>query len=142
MRVRHKQQLRGERVAEDDVGQLLAAIAAPAEVGDVGEAIGVTSGLGRRMSSPIVRLPPLVRALRPLQWTKNVVVLAALVFSGELFVVGSLARAAAATLVFCCASSAMYLVNSGPRSKRGVALSRTGQAHPERLRRKLPGAAV
>jgi len=42
---------------------------------------------------------------------QNAVVLAALVFSGELFSLGSLARAIAAALVFCCASSAMYLVN-------------------------------
>ena len=34
---------------------------------------------------PTVRLPPLVRSLRPLQWTKNAVVFAALVFSGEVF---------------------------------------------------------
>ena len=111
MSVRRKQRLRGERVPEDGVGQLVAAIAAPAEVGDVGEAFGAASGLGRRMSSLTLRLPPLVRSLRPLQWLKNVVVLAALVFSGQLFVVESLARAAAATLIFCCASSAMYLVN-------------------------------
>ncbi len=111
MSVRRKQRLRGERVPEDGVGQLVAAVAAPAEVGDVGEAFGAASGLGRRMSSLTLRLPPLVRSLRPLQWLKNVVVLAALVFSGQLFVVESLARAVAATLIFCCASSAMYLVN-------------------------------
>ena len=53
----------------------------------------------------------LLRALRPLQWTKNTVVLAALVFSGGLFDAEPLARAAAAAIVFCCASSIVYLVN-------------------------------
>src|SRR5918998_6547670 len=105
MRVRHKQQLRGERVAEDDVGQLPVAIATPSELAGVGEAHGGALQLGGRVSTPISRLPPLVRSLRPLQWTKNAVVLAALVFSGELFTVESVARAAAAVLVFCCASS-------------------------------------
>ena len=111
MRLRRKQQPRGERAAEDDVGQLLAAIATPAEVGGVGEALGVASGLGRRVSTPIVRLPPLVRSLRPLQWAKNAVVFAALVFSGGLFGVGALLQTLTAAAVFCCASSAMYLVN-------------------------------
>ena len=58
-----------------------------------------------------VALPALLRSLRPLQWTKNAVVFAALVFSGELFEVGALLRTLAAVAVFCCASSAMYLVN-------------------------------
>ncbi len=35
----------------------------------------------------------------------------ALVFSGELFEVGALLRTVLAAAVFCCASSAMYLVN-------------------------------
>lgn len=69
------------------------------------------STLPRERGHRTVDIAALVRSLRPLQWTKNAVVLAALVFSGELFSLGSLARAIAAALVFCCASSAMYLVN-------------------------------
>ena len=111
MRVRRKQQPRDGRAAEHDIGQPLPAIAMSAEVGDVGEALDVPSGPGRRVSNPVVRLPPLVRSLRPLQWTKNAVVFAAVVFSGELFNVGSLLQTLAAAAVFCCASSAMYLVN-------------------------------
>ena len=76
-----------------------------------GQAAPLPATLTRPRGVRAVAVPPVVRCLRPLQWTKNAVVFAALVFSGELFAGGSLARAAAAALVFCCASSAMYLVN-------------------------------
>lgn len=56
-------------------------------------------------------LPPLVRAMRPLQWTKNGVVAAALLFSGQLFDPGALARTVAAVVVFCAVSSGVYLIN-------------------------------
>ena len=72
----------------------------------------------------------LVRAVRPLQWTKNGVVFAALVFGGELFAAGPLARAAAAAVAFCCASSASYLVND----LRDAAVDRL---HPTKRRRPI-----
>lgn len=55
--------------------------------------------------------PPLLRALRPLQWTKNAVVFAALAFDHHLFEAGPFARSVRAALVFCCLSSAVYLIN-------------------------------
>ncbi len=63
------------------------------------------------------RLPPLLRAMRPRQWVKNVFVTAPLVFAGpELlqtgrFSVWLLAQALVAALAFCLASSATYLLN-------------------------------
>jgi 4-hydroxybenzoate polyprenyltransferase len=58
------------------------------------------------------RLPgALVRSLRPAQWTKNLFVLAPLVFGKELDDPEALARAAAAFGAFCAASSAAYLIN-------------------------------
>ena len=57
------------------------------------------------------RLPPLVRALRPLQWTKNAIVLAALVFDEHLFEPSLLLRALVAFVIFCGVSSGMYLLN-------------------------------
>ena len=111
MRLHLRHQPTVDRAVEDDARRLTAAIAAPVEIAAGGEAIGASPGLGRHGSAPIVRLPPLIRSLRPLQWTKNAVVFAALVFSGELFEVGSLLRTLVAAAVFCCASSAMYLVN-------------------------------
>jgi 4-hydroxybenzoate polyprenyltransferase len=53
----------------------------------------------------------LVVSLRPYQWIKNLVVLAALAFSKHLFDVDAAARAALAFLVFCALASAVYLVN-------------------------------
>jgi 4-hydroxybenzoate polyprenyltransferase len=57
------------------------------------------------------RVPALLRSLRPHQWIKNLVVLAALVFSKHLFDLDALAQAALAFAVFCGLASAVYLVN-------------------------------
>ncbi len=51
------------------------------------------------------------RAMRPLQWTKNAVVFAALVFDGKLFEAGPLLHSLLAALAFCGVSSAVYLLN-------------------------------
>ena len=56
-------------------------------------------------------LPHLVRAMRPRQWTKNVVVLAALVFDLKLFHLGHIVTASAAFVAFCLAASGLYLIN-------------------------------
>jgi 4-hydroxybenzoate polyprenyltransferase len=53
----------------------------------------------------------LLVSLRPHQWTKNLVVLAALAFSKHLFDGDAVARAALAFVVFCALSGAAYLVN-------------------------------
>lgn len=53
----------------------------------------------------------LFRAMRPKQWTKNIFVLAALVFDVKLFEAHFLLRSLAALAVFCAISSAVYLVN-------------------------------
>lgn len=50
-------------------------------------------------------------SLRPHQWLKNLVVLAALVFSKHLFDAPALARALLALAVFCALAGAVYLVN-------------------------------
>lgn len=59
----------------------------------------------------IVTLPPLVRALRPLQWTKNAIVFAALVFDRRVFEPARLIESIAAFIIFCAISSAIYLIN-------------------------------
>src|SRR5215210_4335464 len=56
-------------------------------------------------------LPPLMRALRPVQWTKNAVLFAALVFDRKLFEPGAVARSVLAVVVFCALSSGVYLIN-------------------------------
>ena len=52
-----------------------------------------------------------VRAARPLQWTKNLLVFAGIVFAAELGDVGRWIEALLIFAAFCLASSAAYLVN-------------------------------
>jgi len=56
-------------------------------------------------------LRALLVSLRPHQWVKNLVVLAALVFSKHLFDADAFAQAALAFAVFCALASGIYLVN-------------------------------
>jgi 4-hydroxybenzoate polyprenyltransferase len=53
----------------------------------------------------------LLVSLRPHQWTKNLVVLAALAFSKHLFDTDAVLRAVSAFAVFCGLSGAVYVVN-------------------------------
>lgn len=53
----------------------------------------------------------LFQALRPYQWSKNLLVFAGLVFSLDLLQPGKVVAAAVAFVAFCAASSAVYLVN-------------------------------
>lgn len=54
---------------------------------------------------------PLIRALRPVQWVKNVFVLAPIVFAEQLMDGEILHRAALALAAFCLAASTIYLFN-------------------------------
>ena len=53
----------------------------------------------------------LIISLRPDQWTKNLLVFAALIFAVKLLDPAALANASAAFLIFCAWSGAVYLVN-------------------------------
>lgn len=98
-----------------------------------------------RLGTPLVaervsRMPPLLEAMRPRQWSKNVFVFAGIVFAGRLFEVRAELRVLAVFAVFCAASSAVYLAND-------VADRESDVHHPrKRLRpiasgRLTPGAA-
>jgi 4-hydroxybenzoate polyprenyltransferase len=79
-------------------------------------------------------LPPLLRAMRPHQWVKNIFVVAALVFAGgvaegagrEVHVVPVLLAVAA----FCLGSSAIYLLND-------VLDVESDRAHPSKCKRPI-----
>ena len=58
-----------------------------------------------------MKLGPVLVSLRPEQWTKNLVLLAALAFSKHLFDAGPLLRALLALALFCGLSGAVYLLN-------------------------------
>jgi 4-hydroxybenzoate polyprenyltransferase len=53
----------------------------------------------------------LLISLRPAQWTKNLVVFAALLFGRRLFDLTAVADAAGGFAIFCALSGAMYLIN-------------------------------
>ena len=53
----------------------------------------------------------LVRAMRPRQWTKNVIVYAGLVFDAQLFQPEPLLRVTLTFLLLCLASSSIYVIN-------------------------------
>ncbi len=57
------------------------------------------------------RLRALFAALRPRQWSKNLAIFVGLVFAQRLFALAALERALLAFIVFCLASSFIYLVN-------------------------------
>ncbi len=56
-------------------------------------------------------MPPLVRALRPQEWVKNLIVFAGLLFSGSLDEGDQVLAATLAFVAFCAIASAGYLLN-------------------------------
>lgn len=83
----------------------------------------------------------LIVSLRPDQWSKNLIVFAALIFAVQLFDTAALALASAAFLIFCALSGAVYLMNDV--SDRGA-----DRQHPLKRMRPIasgalsPGAAL
>jgi len=78
---------------------------------------------------------PLLRALRPHQWVKNLFVVAPLVFARRIDDIEAALRTAAAVLTFCMVSSAVYLFNDL------VDLDKD-RAHPVKRRRPIAAGAV
>ena len=80
-------------------------------------------------------------SLRPDQWTKNLIVFAALIFAVKLLDPAALANASAAFLIFCALSGAVYLIND-------VSDREQDRLHPIKKMRPIasgalsPGAAV
>jgi UbiA prenyltransferase family protein len=56
-------------------------------------------------------MPPLIRALRPQEWIKNLLVFAGVLFSGRLDQSGAIVDAGLTFVAFCAISSAGYLFN-------------------------------
>ena len=71
----------------------------------------ITAPVARRPTPPADILPDLVRAMRPRQWVKNVLVVAAPLAAGRLFELDVALRSALAFALFCLAASGVYLVN-------------------------------
>ena len=74
-------------------------------------------------------------SLRPDQWTKNLIVFAALIFAVRLFDPAALALATAAFLIFCALSGAVYLFND-------VSDREADQRHPLKRNRPIASGAL
>ena len=61
--------------------------------------------------SPLAQIPGLIKLMRPKQWVKNGFVLAPLVFTGGFLDAGAVGQALLAVLLFCVASSTIYIIN-------------------------------
>ena len=80
-------------------------------------------------------MPALVRALRPQEWVKNLLVFAGLLFSGKFDQLSQVADASVAFAAFCAISSAGYLFND-LRDREHDAL------HPEKRHRPIASGAL
>ena len=77
----------------------------------------------------------LLIALRPAQWTKNLLVFAGLLFGMQLFVPSAVARALGAFVIFCALSGAVYLIND-------IADRESDRRHPLKARRPIASGAL
>jgi len=77
----------------------------------------------------------LLIALRPAQWTKNLLVFAGLLFGMQLFVPWAVARALGAFVIFCALSGAVYLIND-------IADRESDRRHPLKARRPIASGAL
>ena len=80
-------------------------------------------------------MPPLVSALRPQEWIKNLLVFAGVLFSGRLDESGALADALLTFVAFCGVSSAGYLLND-------VRDREHDRLHPDKRHRAIASGAV
>ena len=75
------------------------------------------------------------RLLRPRQWTKNLLLFAALVFAKELFDAEALVLASLGFAAFCLASSSVYIINDLLDVERD-------RLHPEKRNRPIASGAI
>src|SRR5437870_1467924 len=96
----------------------------------VDPAATVARGAGRR---PLVL--NLLISLRPVQWTKNLLVFAGLLFGQRLLEPRAVGAAAAAFVIFCALSGVVYLIND-------IADRDSDRQHPLKSRRPIASGAV
>ena len=77
----------------------------------------------------------LIKAMRPQQWVKNIIIYAALVFDGKLFDPVLFGRVSLVFVIFCMVSSSVYLMNDL------VDIEKDRQ-HPRKRARPLPSGQL
>jgi decaprenyl-phosphate phosphoribosyltransferase len=82
-----------------------------------------------------VQMPALVKAVRPRQWIKNILVGAAPLAAGQLFEPRVLVVTILAFAVFCAASAGVYLIND-------ILDVESDRAHPEKKKRPIASGAL
>src|SRR5574340_1243604 len=75
-------------------------------------------------------LRALIKSMRIRQWTKNVFVLAAVVFDRQLLNPPAVAKSLAGFIIFCLLSSSVYLINA-------VMDAEADRQHPEKRNRPI-----
>jgi hypothetical protein len=80
-------------------------------------------------------MPPLLRAMRPQEWVKNVLVFAGLLFSGKVDEVAQVGDATLTFVAFCAISSAGYLFNDLHDAEHD-------RLHPEKRNRPIASGAL
>ena len=80
-------------------------------------------------------MPPLIRALRPPEWIKNLLVFAGLLFSGRLDESAAVIDASLTFVAFCAIASAGYLLND-------IRDREHDRLHPEKRDRPIASGAV
>ena len=80
-------------------------------------------------------MPPLIRALRPQEWIKNLLVFAGVLFSGRLDESGAIGDALLTFAAFCAIASAGYLLND-------LRDRQHDRRHPEKRNRPIASGAV
>src|SRR5262249_51367574 len=98
--------------------------------------LAVPDASGSRAGSSGARfLLNLLTSLRPGQWTKNLVVFAALIFAVKLFDARALIRSMAAVGIFCALSGVVYVMND-------IVDRRTDRQHPLKSRRPIAAGTL
>lgn len=80
-------------------------------------------------------LKAIIKSMRPRQWTKNVFVLAPLVFDRQLTNIDALVRSVAGMLLFCLISSCVYILND-------IMDVESDRAHPVKKNRPIASGAL
>jgi len=80
-------------------------------------------------------MAPLIRALRPQEWIKNLLVYAGLLFSGKVDEIAQVGEATAVFVAFCAISSAGYLFNDLRDAEHD-------RHHPEKRNRPIASGAL
>lgn len=76
-------------------------------------------------------LNPILRIMRPAQWTKNLIIFSGLIFSGNLFNTPLLYRNVTIFILFCFLSSSVYIIND-------IVDLEKDRSHPRKKTRPLP----